>query len=73
MFEKNLDSSSQDNDIESFYCGKNVEFDLCANSIEADCKGWDGLHGAGFARVGKMGWKENEVSSIRLQPYDDSK
>lgn len=41
-------------DLDSFYCGKNVEFDFCDDHYSDWCGGWKGAHGAGNIKVGWM-------------------
>ena len=53
----------------SFYCGKSVAYDFCADQVNDYCGGDQGNSGAGNAHSGAIG-NSNTISTIKLYSYD---
>ena len=53
----------------SFYCGKSVAYDLCNDGVDKDCRGGNGMTGAGTVMSAQVG-KNDHLSTVKMRPYD---
>lgn len=63
-----MDHDDWHDNAESFWCGKNVEYDLC-NDVDGDCGGHLGQSGAGNIRSSQMGHL-NSLDRIYMRYYE---
>ena len=61
--------SSYNDMFGSWYCGKSVAYDFCADWVNDYCGGDYGNSGAGTARSGTIG-NNNTLSTLKLYSYD---
>jgi len=55
--------------VSSYWCGKNIAYDLCRNGPGSNCDGGNGSRGAGNIRSSWIA-KDNSMTSIYLSKYD---
>ena len=63
-----LDYPDWHDNIESWWCGKNLKYEFCDN-VDGDCGGYLGQSGAGNIKTGAMG-HANMIDRVKLQYYD---
>ena len=56
-------------EMSSWYCGKNIAFDFCKNNPGDDCSGDNGNTGAGNSRSVQIG-NNDSLTTLRGRPYD---
>lgn len=56
-------------DMSSWHCGKNVEYDFCKNNPDDDCTGDNHTAGAGSASCHSVG-REDSLTTLFMYPYD---
>ena len=62
------DYSNWHDNVESWWCGKNLKYEFCDN-VDGDCGGNLGQTGAGNIKTGTMG-HPNIIDRVKLQYYD---
>lgn len=61
------------NKMASWWCGKNVEYNLCDDYANDNCMDGNGLSGAGNARSPSVDEKKNHMTTVFMKPYDANK